>query len=115
MDTLSLSRTPRPGDSQNPSGVLLERAYKLMTEQYGLMSASFIRVLMLQRMLYENETTYIDVLEQVQTKDVALRGFLLEGALDSSNPNMKIPTDINRRFDLGGVDSLIHPSNLASR
>jgi outer membrane protein, heavy metal efflux system len=93
----------------------LERAYKLMTEQYGLMSASFIRVLMLQRMLYENVTTYIDVLEQVQTNDVALRGFLLEGALDSSNPDMKIPTDINRRFDLGGIDSLIHPSNLTSR
>lgn len=59
----------------------LERAYKLMTAQYGNMTASFIRVLTLQRMLYENETAYIDALERAWTSSVALRGFLLEGAL----------------------------------
>ncbi len=62
----------------------LERAYKLMTEQYGLMTASFIRVLLLQRMLYENETAYIDALERTWTSSIALRGFLLEGALVTS-------------------------------
>lgn len=61
----------------------LERAYKLMTEQYGLMTASFIRVLILQRMLYENETAYVDALERTWTSGVVLRGFLLEGALIS--------------------------------
>jgi outer membrane protein, heavy metal efflux system len=63
----------------------MERAYKLMTEQYGLMTASFLRVLILQRMLYENETAYVDALERTWTSSIALRGFLLEGALRSGN------------------------------
>ena len=63
----------------------LERAYKLMTEQYGLMTASFLRVLILQRMLYENETEYIDALERTWTNGIDLRGYLLEGALGSSH------------------------------
>jgi cobalt-zinc-cadmium efflux system outer membrane protein len=62
----------------------LERAYKLMTEQYGFMTASFLRVLILQRMLYENETEYIDALERTWTSSIALRGYLLEGALGTS-------------------------------
>jgi cobalt-zinc-cadmium efflux system outer membrane protein len=61
----------------------LERAYKLMTEQYGEMTASFIRVLYLQRALYENETGYIDALERTWTSSIALRGFLLEDGLAS--------------------------------
>ena len=63
----------------------LERAYKLMAEQYGLMTASFIRVLMLERMLYENETAYVDALERTWTSSVALRGYLLEGSLATSD------------------------------
>jgi len=63
----------------------LERAYKLMTEQYGLMNASFIRVLSLQRILYENESAYLDTLERTWTSSIALNGFLLEGALDAPN------------------------------
>jgi len=62
----------------------LERAYKLMSDQYGEMSASFLRVLILQRMLYENEGAYIDALERVWTSSVTLRGFLLEGGLMAS-------------------------------
>jgi cobalt-zinc-cadmium efflux system outer membrane protein len=63
----------------------LKRAYKLMTEQYGLMTASFLRVLILERMLYENETEYIDALERTWTSSIALRGYLLEGALGTSH------------------------------
>ena len=48
------------------------------------MTASFIRVLMLQRMLYENETAYVDALERTWTSSVALRGYLLEGSLAAS-------------------------------
>ena len=59
----------------------LERAYKLMTEQYGEMTASFIRVLTLQRMLYENETGYISALEHVWTSSITLSGFLLDDGL----------------------------------
>jgi len=58
----------------------LQRAYALMTRQYGEMTASFIRVLNLQRMLYENETDYIDA----WISSVALRGFLLDGSLGDS-------------------------------
>jgi cobalt-zinc-cadmium efflux system outer membrane protein len=63
----------------------LERAYKLMVEQYGLMTASFIRVLILERMLYENETAYVDALERTWTSSIALRGSLLEGSLGATS------------------------------
>jgi outer membrane protein, heavy metal efflux system len=59
----------------------LERAYGLMTDKYGEMTASFIRILNLQRMLYENENDYIEALEHAWTSSVALSGFLLEGGL----------------------------------
>jgi hypothetical protein len=51
------------------------------------MTASFILVLNLQRMLYENETDYIEALEHAWTSSVALRGFLLDGSL-SEAPSM---------------------------
>jgi cobalt-zinc-cadmium efflux system outer membrane protein len=63
----------------------LERAYKLMVEQYGQMTASFLRVLILERMLYENETAYLDALERTWTSSIALRGSLLEGSLGATN------------------------------
>jgi cobalt-zinc-cadmium efflux system outer membrane protein len=62
----------------------LQRAYALMTRQYGEMTASFIRVLNLQRKLYENETDYIEALEHAWISSVALRGFLLDGSLGDS-------------------------------
>jgi outer membrane protein, heavy metal efflux system len=60
----------------------LRRAYELMTRQYGLMAASFSRVLYLQRTLFEAETDYIAALEQTWTTAIALRGFLLNGGLE---------------------------------
>ncbi len=44
-----------------------------------------LRVLILERMLYENETAYVDALERTWTSSIPLRGFLLEGALRSAN------------------------------
>jgi len=77
----------------------LERAYTLMTARYGEMTASFIRVLNLQRMLYENETGYIDALEQAWTSSIALSGFLLEGGLTASaSTEMDLP--------VGGIGSM---------
>src|SRR5260370_4680784 len=77
----------------------LERAYGLMTAQYGEMTASFIRVLNLQRMLYENETGYIDALEHAWTSRIALRGFLLDGGLTASaSTEMDLPA--------GGIGSM---------
>jgi cobalt-zinc-cadmium efflux system outer membrane protein len=63
----------------------LERAYKLMVEQYGQMTASFLRVLILERMLYENETAYVDALERAWTRSITLRGSLLAGSLGATS------------------------------
>jgi|SRR5579859_1411400 len=70
----------------------LEKAYQLMTRQYGNMTASFIRVLTLQRMLYENETAYVDALEKAWTSSIALKGFLLQGGLEAP-AEQKLTTD----------------------
>ncbi len=61
----------------------VQRAYVLMTRQYGLMGASFSRVLNLQRELYENEVRYVEALEAAQTNYVVLNGFLYSGDLDA--------------------------------
>jgi hypothetical protein len=45
-------------------------------------------------MLYENETAYIDALERTWTSSIALRGFLLEGALVTSY-SKEIETPMN--------------------
>lgn len=96
----------------------LERAYKLMTEQYGAMTASFIRVLILQRMLYENEIAYTDALERTWTSSVALRGFLLEGALMSpASMEMQLPAVGPGQMESIGESSRIFGqlSNLLSK
>jgi len=59
-----------------------QRAYVLITQQYGLMDASFSRVLNLQRDLYTAEVQYLHALEGAQTSYVALDGFLYSGGLE---------------------------------
>jgi cobalt-zinc-cadmium efflux system outer membrane protein len=96
----------------------LERAYKLMVEQYGLMTASFIRVLILERMLYENETAYVDALEHTWTSSVALRGFLLDGSLESQNPRSSASPNRGGETwqSIGEGNSILRsPSGLAFR
>jgi hypothetical protein len=74
--------------------------YGLMTAQYGEMNASFIRVLNLQRMLYENETGYIDALEHSWTSSVALNGFLLEGGpMAPDSMELDMPTSGIERME----------------
>jgi len=92
----------------------LERAYGLMTAQYGEMTASFIRVLNLQRMLYENETDYIDALEHACTSGIALSGFLLEGGLtDPASMEMDLPAGGIERMESRDRSSRVFdmPSN----
>jgi hypothetical protein len=89
----------------------LERAYGLMTAQYGEMNASFIRVLNLQRMLYENETGYIDALESSWTSSVALSGFLLEGGLMAPDSvELDMPTS-----GIEGMESMDRTSGVFHR
>lgn len=61
-----------------------QRAYVLITQQYGLMDASFSRVLNLQRELYQSEVEYLQALENAQTSYVLLDGFLYSGGLDAA-------------------------------
>ena len=96
----------------------LERAYGLMTARYGEMTASFIRVLNLQRMLYENETGYIDALEHAWTSSIALSGFLLEdGLMLPASTEMDLPTRGMQR--MGSMDqrsrAFDRPSDFASK
>jgi len=89
-----------------------------MTAQYGEMTASFVRVLNLHRMLYENETGYIDALEHAWTSSIAMNGFLLEGGLVGS-------ASIGMDLTAGGMEGMEsmdrssrmfdRPSNLAPK
>jgi outer membrane protein TolC len=67
------------------------RAYVLITTQYGLMDASFSRILNLQRELYSAEVGYLDALQNAQINHVVLDGFLYSGGLDApegADPSM---------------------------
>jgi outer membrane protein, heavy metal efflux system len=81
----------------------MERAYGLMIAQYGEMTASFIRVLSLQRMLYENETGYIDALEHAWISSIALSGFLLEGGLMTAD-SMDLDMTTGMMEQMGSMD-----------
>jgi outer membrane protein, heavy metal efflux system len=60
-----------------------KKAYSLMFEKYGLMLASYPRVLETQRRLYELQTEYIMALEAVWTNGIALQGYLLTDGLEA--------------------------------
>jgi cobalt-zinc-cadmium efflux system outer membrane protein len=60
-----------------------KKVYGLMTEKYGLMLASYPRVLDSQRKLYELQIEYIAALEGVWTNGIALQGFLLTDGLEA--------------------------------
>ena len=71
-----------------------------MTAQYGEMTASFIRVLNLQRMLYENETRYIDALEHAWTSSIGLRRLSVEdGLMPPTSMEMNLPADGMERLE----------------
>lgn len=61
------------------------RAYTLMVKQYGLMDASYSRVLSLQEDLSRTEVMYLRTLESMQLRRIALDGFLYSGGLDMAN------------------------------
>src|SRR5262249_7879706 len=60
-----------------------KKAYELMVEKYGLMLASYPRVLETQRKLYELQVEYIAALESVWTNGIALQGYLLTDGLEA--------------------------------
>ena len=60
-----------------------KKSYTLMVEKYGLMLASYPRVLESQRKLFELQAEYIVALENVWTTGIALQGFLLTDGLEA--------------------------------
>jgi len=61
----------------------VQKAYRLMQEKYGLMLASYPRVLDAQLKLYNLQVEYIVALESVWTNGIALEGFLLTDGLEA--------------------------------
>ena len=60
-----------------------KKAYTLMSQKYGLMLASYPRVIQSQRKLFELELDYVRLLENVWTTGIALQGFLLTDGLEA--------------------------------
>jgi len=60
-----------------------KKAYTLLDEKYGLMLASYPRVLRAQRNLFQLHTEYIAALENVWTTGISLQGFLLTDGLEA--------------------------------
>ncbi len=60
-----------------------KKAYSLMSQKYGLMLASYPRVIQSQRKLFELELDYVRLLENVWTTGIALQGFLLTDGLEA--------------------------------
>jgi cobalt-zinc-cadmium efflux system outer membrane protein len=77
------------------------QAYVLMTKQYGLMDASFSRMINLQRELYQSEAEYLRALEGAQTAFVTLNGVLYSGGdavsvtTESCGQICMLPHDLN--------------------
>jgi outer membrane protein, heavy metal efflux system len=59
------------------------KSHALMVEKYGLMLASYPRVLESQKKLFELQLEYIGALEGVWTNGIALQGFLLTDGLEA--------------------------------
>jgi outer membrane protein, heavy metal efflux system len=60
-----------------------QKAYTMLTEKYGLMLASYPRVLEAQRKLYSLHAEYVMALETTWTTGIALQGFLLTDGLEA--------------------------------
>lgn len=60
-----------------------EKAYQLYLQEYKEMRAAYPQVLVAQRTLVQLQTDYIVALEALWTNSVALRGFLLDDALEA--------------------------------
>jgi len=60
-----------------------KKAYTLMSQKYGLMLASYPRMIQSQRKLFQLELDYVRLLENVWTTGIALQGFLLTDGLEA--------------------------------
>jgi hypothetical protein len=83
-----------------------QRAYELMVQRYGLMTASYPQVLNLQRTLYLGETSYIAALEDLWTTSVRLQGFLLAGGLGAPGPEAEMEIEAMPTNRMNGVGQM---------
>jgi outer membrane protein, heavy metal efflux system len=72
-----------------------KKSYTLMSQKYGLMLASYPRVIQSQRKLFEIQLEYVRLLENIWTTGVALQGFLLTDGLEA--PSRPADTDRSLR------------------
>lgn len=59
-----------------------QKAYELIVQKYGLMTASYPQVLTAQRTLFQLQTDYISALEGLWMNAITLRGLLLTDGLE---------------------------------
>jgi cobalt-zinc-cadmium efflux system outer membrane protein len=92
-----------------------KRAYVLITQQYGLMDASFSRVLNLQHELYATEVEYLHALEDAQTSYVVLDGFLYSGGLEMPSGADPLMRDASSdQSPVGRMPTAMMPTDLNS-
>ena len=60
-----------------------QKAYELIVQKYGLMTASYPQVLITQRTLFQLQSDYISALEALWMNAIGLRGFLLTDGLEA--------------------------------
>lgn len=81
------------------------RAYDLMLARWGQMAASYPQVLLAQRTYFQAQTDYIGALEELWTRSIALRGFLLTDGLEAPTRPAEIDQpvrELNLPAGMGG-------------
>ena len=91
-----------------------KKSYGLMTEKYGLMLASYPRVLETRRKLYELQAEYIMALEGVWTNGIALQGYLLTDGLEAPAQPGEIDRPV-RETNVPSPERLMSPGEAMPR
>jgi outer membrane protein, heavy metal efflux system len=91
-----------------------KKAYGQMVEKYGLMLASYPRVVEVQRRLFELQAEYIVALEKVWTTGIALQGFLLTDGLEAPARPGEVDRPI-RETNMPAPDRMISPTDSLPR
>jgi cobalt-zinc-cadmium efflux system outer membrane protein len=72
------------------------RAYQLYLAKYRQMGAAYPQVIVSQRTLFQLQSAYIRVLEDLWRNTVALQNFTLSGALEAPSSNSSPSTTLNQ-------------------
>jgi outer membrane protein, heavy metal efflux system len=84
------------------------KAYELYSKSYSGMAAAYPQVLIAQRTLFQLQTNYITVLEDLWVNSVALQGFLLTDGLESPSRASEMDRPV-RKFNVPSSTTAIQP------